>query len=33
MTARTDEADEPVLGAERAGKGHLEQPLERGKTE
>ena len=33
MAACTDEADEPVLGAERAGKGYLEQAMERGKTE
>lgn len=32
MAACTDEADEPVLGAERAGKGYLEQAMERGKT-
>ncbi len=33
VAACTDEADEPVLGAERAGKGYLEQAMERGKTE
>ena len=27
MAACTDEADEPVLGAERAGKGYLEQAM------
>lgn len=33
MAARADEADEAVLGAKKAGKGHLEQPLERGTKE
>ena len=33
VAACTDEADEPVLGAERAAKGYLEQAMERGKTE
>ena len=33
MAACTDEADEPVLGAERTGKGYLEQTMERGKTQ
>ncbi len=33
MAACTDEADQSVLGAERAGKGYLEQAMERRKTE
>ncbi|STD87455.1 putative transposase (fragment) [Escherichia coli] len=33
MAACADEADEPVLGAERTGKGYLEQTMERGKTQ
>ncbi len=33
MAACADEADEPVLGAERTGKGYLKQTMERGKTQ
>lgn len=33
IAACADEADEPVLGAERTGKGYLEQTMERGKTQ
>ena len=32
MAVCTDEADKTVLGAERAGKGYLEQAMEWGKT-
>ena len=33
MAECADEADELVLGAERTGKGYLEQTMERGKTQ